>query len=113
MHLNTLLQFRCCAAPKQLHLQCALVNALEKSVPELIMHFERSANDFAGGLSVQKLSLFRIINLEHVLIRISSVLIRGSRDQPLFTCQSSTRPFGISCRKRDGRWNTSPYPPLK
>src|SRR6266513_979041 len=108
MHLNTLLQFRCCAAAKQLHLQGALVNALEKPIPELIMHFERSANDFAGGVFVQKLSLFRIINLKHVLIRVSSVLISGSKNQPLFTCQSSTSSFGISCRKRDGLWNTSP-----
>ena len=26
----------------------------------------------------------------------------------LRTCQSSTRSFGISWRKRDGRWKTSP-----
>ena len=26
----------------------------------------------------------------------------------LCTCQSSTRSFGISCRKRDGLWKTSP-----
>jgi hypothetical protein len=41
------------------------------------MHLKRSANDFAGDLFVQKLSLFRIVNLKHLLVRVSSVSIRG------------------------------------
>jgi hypothetical protein len=45
------------------------------------MHFERSANDFAGGLFVQKLPFFRIVNLKHVVIRVSSVLIRGENQR--------------------------------
>lgn len=68
------------------------------------MHLERSSDNL--------LRYFAVKQMHRMLICFPSVfhplLIRGENNQRLLICQSSTSSFGISFKKRDGRWNISP-----
>ncbi|PYK32136.1 MAG: hypothetical protein DME58_06420 [Verrucomicrobia bacterium] len=70
--------------------------AQSKDPAELLFGFATGFLDFArnDGQVIRHLSFGLPSSFEHRHF--------------LCTCQSSTRLFGISCRKRDGRWNTSP-----
>src|SRR4030095_7064878 len=56
---------------------------------------------------IRRLRRFSQICLSDVSFRNLCKSAKSVDNYPRRTCQSSTSSFGISCRKRDGRWNTS------
>src|SRR5690348_1976916 len=63
----------------------------------------------AGNLFIRG----QIHSAEMLFRDVSTPLDMTRKNQLRFTSQSSTSWLGISFRNREGRWNTSPYPPVR
>jgi len=106
-HSNLLLDFRAESSQLQFHLHGTLIDFLQKTVTQAIMHFEGAPNDTPGDVFMKQLHIRILYFNVLVLSGFHPVFIRGwfssyfpARLSPLGIMYFKSRPDDLTCYVR-------------